>query len=157
MSTTWYRFRTRWWLRADAPTVFAVLADLADYPRWWRDVRSVRQCDADTAELRARAVLPFTLALVLRRTEQDSRTGRLAVAIDGDLSGSLRAEVGPDGLGTRVEIVQEVEVRRRLLRVLSPWLRPVLRFNHAAMMRRGRQGLVTRLADDRTGHPRDAA
>lgn len=156
MSTTRYRFRTRWWLPADRRTVFAALTDLADYPRWWPDVRSVRHLDEDAADVRVRSTLPFTLALVLRRREQDERTGRLVVRIGGDLCGVLRAEVVPDGLGTRVDFDQEVEVASRLLRVLSPWLRPALRLNHAAMTRRGRRGLARRLAGDRSGHPRDA-
>lgn len=146
MSTTRYRFRTRWWLPADPSAVFAMLADLVDYPRWWPDVRSVRWLDGDTAEVRARSSLPFTLVMLLHRIEEDERRGVLAVGLRGDLRGSLRVEVTRDGLGTGVEVVQEVEARSRLLRVLSPWARPLLRLNHAAMMRRGRVGLTTRLA-----------
>ncbi|EID55801.1 SRPBCC family protein [Saccharomonospora xinjiangensis] len=144
---TCYRFRTVWWLPADHHTVFSVLADVAGYPRWWPDVRSVSHRDRDTAGVVARSSLPFTLVLHVHRVEEDAERGVLRATVGGDLRGFLEAVVSQDGRGTRVDVVQEVEVRRRLLRVLSPWLRPLLRLNHAAMMRRGRWGLGRHLRD----------
>ena len=42
---------------------------------------------------------------------------------------------------SRLLFEQEVEVKKPLVRVLSPVARPLFRFNHALMMRRGDHGL----------------
>ncbi|MBK1788540.1 SRPBCC family protein [Prauserella cavernicola] len=145
MPLTRYRFRSAWLLGAPAPRVFAELVDLANYPVWWPDVRSVSRVDERTAELVCRASLPFALRLRMTRVEQDERAGRLGVALTGDLEGSLTGHVQPCADGTWLEIAQHVVVRKRLLRVLSPVAHPVFRVNHAAMMRRGLHGLRARL------------
>src|SRR5690348_13129867 len=82
-----YRFRDVWSVEVAAARVFGALVDLANYPTWWPDVRSVRQVDADTAELTCRAVLPYALVFRLHRSVQDEGAGRLRVDITGDLEG----------------------------------------------------------------------
>lgn len=141
-----YRFRHTWFLPAPARAVFDAVVDLENYPRWWPDVREVRKVDDDTAELVCRATLPFRLVLRMRRAEQDETTGRLRVWLAGDLDGSLAAKVTGGPVGTRLDITQEVVAAKPLLRKLSPVARPVFRFNHELMMRRGRRGLRARLA-----------
>ncbi|PXY19331.1 SRPBCC family protein [Prauserella muralis] len=141
MSLTRYRFRTTWTIGAPASVVFATVVDLAAYPRWWPDVRSVRRIDDDTAELVCRATLPFALTLRVRRMEQDAAAGRLGVTLSGDLEGSLTGRVLPNGHGTHLHIVQHVVAAKPLLRVFSPVAHPLFRANHAAMMRRGLRGL----------------
>ncbi|MEU6646971.1 SRPBCC family protein [Saccharomonospora sp. NPDC046836] len=146
MPLTRYRFRTDWTLSAPAHRVFAAVVDLGRYPVWWPDVRSVRQVDDDTAELVCRAMLPYALRLRMTRVEEEPHEGRLAVALTGDLEGSLRGRVLECGGGTRLEIAQDVVVRTPLLRTLSAVAHPVFRLNHAAMMRRGLRGLRAVLA-----------
>lgn len=141
MPLTRYRFRTDWTIRAPAPAVFAALVDLGSYPAWWPDVRSVTRVDDSTAEVVCRATLPFALRLRLTRVEEDERAGRLGVALSGDLEGSLTGLVREQTEGTRLEIAQQVVVRKALLRALSPVAHPVFRVNHAVMMRRGLYGL----------------
>ncbi|MEU3274588.1 SRPBCC family protein [Saccharomonospora sp. NPDC006951] len=142
MRSDFYRFRAAWSIDAPAPAVFAAVVDVARYPQWWPDVRTVSKVNEDTAELVCRATLPFALTLRMTRLEQDEHTGRLGVALSGDLEGSLTARVweGP-GSATRLEILQQVVATKTLLRALSPLARPVFRANHAVMMRRGQRGL----------------
>lgn len=141
-----YRFHSVWSVDAPLETVFGVLVDIGGYPVWWPDVRTVRQVDEDTAELTCRATLPFTLVLRMTRVEQEPDAGRLRVLLSGDLEGELRCVLTRRPGGTRLDIGQEVGVRKPLLRVLSPLVRPVLRANHALMMRRGQGGLRTHLS-----------
>lgn len=136
-----YRFRDTWFVAAPARSVFAVVADLAGYPRWWPDVRSVSMVDEDTAEVVCRATLPYRLVLWMRRAEQDEPAGLLRVHIAGDLEGSLAALVIGHPAGTRLDITQHVVARKPLLRALAPVARPLFRVNHALMMRRGHHGL----------------
>ena len=119
-----YRFRSVWSIEAPLPTVFGVLVDLGAYPDWWADVRDVHEIDEDTAELTCRATLPYTIVLRMVRIEENADAGRLRV---------------------RLDIGQVVCVRKPLLRALSPLARPVLRANHALMMRHGQRGLRAHL------------
>lgn len=151
MPTPAYRFRNTWWLAAPPARVFDAIVDLAEYPRWWPDVRAVRRLGDDTAEVVCRSNLPYRLTLLMHRTEQDERAGRMAVRLDGDLVGWLTGRVSAVGGGTTLEIAQEVDARKSLLRALSPIARPIFRGNHALMMRRGRRGLAEHL--DHGGHP----
>ena len=141
-----YRFRSTWLLPAPSDAVFAALVDLADYPAWWPDVRSVSRVDDDTAELVCRASLPFALRLRMRRVEENRPAGRLEVLLSGDLEGTLSGRLTREGRGTVLDIRQQVVAHKPLLRTFSPVAHPVFRLNHAAMMRRGRRGLRRRLA-----------
>lgn len=136
-----YRFRNVWSVQAPADEVFKALADLHEYPSWWRDVRAVRQLDENSGQVNCRSLLPFALDLGLRRAEEEPDIGRLRVDITGDLVGFCGARVEDHGLWAIVQIVQEVELRKEPLRRYEPVLRPVLRANHAVMMWRGQRGL----------------
>lgn len=69
----------------------------------------------------------------------------IEATLSGDLDGWIRWTVGPHDGGSRAVYEQEVEVRRRLMRLLAVPGRPVFRANHALMMRAGRRGLAARL------------
>lgn len=146
MPLSHYRFRSVWSVAEPASRVFGALSDLRTYPAWWPHVRTVHEVDADTAVVTCRAVLPYSLDLRLRRAEEDAGTGRLRVDLDGDLRGYCRAEVLAAGSGAVVVISQEVELTKPVLRAAQPLLRPLLRANHSAMMRRGERGLRAHLA-----------
>jgi uncharacterized protein YndB with AHSA1/START domain len=136
-----YRFRDSWFIAAPVASVFDAVVDVARYPQWWPDVRSVSRIDDDTAELVCRATLPYRLVLRMSRAEEDAPSGRLRVHLGGDLEGSLAALVVRQPTGTRLEITQQVVATKPLLRRLSPMARPLFLVNHALMMRRGQHGL----------------
>jgi hypothetical protein len=141
-----YRFRDTWFIAAPTHAVFDTVTDVAGYPQWWPDVRSVSRIDDNTAELICRATLPYHLVLRMRRAEQDERAGRLAVHLAGDLEGLLAARVIRGPAGTTLDIHQDVVVTKPLLRGLAPVARPLFLLNHTMMMRRGQSGLRARLA-----------
>lgn len=142
-----YRFRDVWAIEVAAARLFDVVVDLASYPRWWPDIRSVRRVDDDTAEFTCRALLPYALVFRLHRAEQDERAGRLRVDMTGDLEGYVQGIVAAhEPAVARLEISQEVTVNKKLLRGLAPIARPLFRANHAAMMWRGHRGLRSYLA-----------
>ena len=142
-----YRFSSTWLLPGTAPErVFGAVTDLAGYPRWWSDVRTVRRVDDDTAELVCRSRLPFRLVVRMHRDHQDERAGLMRVRLSGDLDGVLAGAVRAAGAGTLLEITQDVQARKELLRRLDTVARPLFRANHALMMRRGHRGLSAYLA-----------
>jgi hypothetical protein len=136
-----YRFRNVWSIEAAAARLFGALVDLANYPAWWPDIRSVHRVDDDTAEFTCRSTMPYALVFRLHRAVQDERAGRLRVDLTGDLEGYCEGVVAAEVDRARLVISQRVVVRKQLLRRLAPIARPLFRANHAAMMRRGHRGL----------------
>ena len=136
-----YLFRDRWAVRATTARVFGALVDLASYPAWWPDIRSVRQIDDDTAEVICRSTLPYSLTFYLHRAAENPATGVMRVDMTGDLEGYVQGVVAPHRtVGALLDISQRVVVTKPLLRALSPVARPLFRANHALMMRRGQRG-----------------
>ncbi|MFJ8230983.1 SRPBCC family protein [Streptomyces sp. NPDC094448] len=144
-----YRFRSVWQLDAPPGAVLAVLSRPGDYPRWWPQVRAVTLLGADRGTVRVRSLLPYELNLTAHAVRRDPAAGILEIAMRGDLDGWARWTVTARCRGSRVVYEQEVEVRRPLLRRLAGPGRPLLRANHALMMRAGRRGLTAYL---RAGH-----
>jgi len=137
-----YRFACRWELPAAPERVYEALADPLRYPAWWPQVREARQTGDREGELRFRSLLPFDLRVHVRGRREDPVARVLEAELAGDLEGRVRWTVTPRGDRSAVAVFeQEVEVRHRLVRALSPLCRPAFRLNHALMMRQGRAGL----------------
>ncbi|MGW2560688.1 SRPBCC family protein [Streptomyces sp. NPDC001514] len=143
-----YRFRSVWELPTEPRLVYTVLAQAENYPRWWPQVREVTPVDDRSGTARFRSVLPYDLVVTARERLRDPDSRILEVELAGDLVGWARWTLVPRiGGGTRARYDQEVEVRRRLMRLLAVPGRPVFRANHALMMRGGRRGLITYLRE----------
>jgi len=130
--------------------VYAALADIEGYQRWWPQVRGIQRLDADTGRVRIRSFLPYTLDLVLHRAVQDEAQGILRVEIAGDLRGWCAWQVAADGAGARAQFSQEVDVEATMLQRAPLAVRPLLRYNHAYLMRSGERGLEAHLAGQRS-------
>ncbi|WP_030221720.1 SRPBCC family protein [Streptomyces sp. NRRL WC-3626] len=141
-----YRFRSLWTLSAPAPVVFHVLGRIEDYPLWWPQVRDVTRLDDTSGILTIRSLLPYDLTSTVREGRRDPETGILEVGLSGDIDGWARwtvTRLGADRALAHYE--QEVDVRKRLLRLLAVPARPILRANHTLMMRAGERGLAAHL------------
>jgi uncharacterized protein YndB with AHSA1/START domain len=140
VSTT-YRFDNLWHLQASRERVYAALVDVEGYPRWWPQIREIHRIDDHSGRVRIQSLLPYTLDLVLLRAVQDEAHGILRVEVDGDLQGWCAWKFSAEGTGTRSEFSQEVQVMAPVLERMPFALRPLLRSNHAYMMRSGERGL----------------
>lgn len=140
-----YRFDSLWHLDVPRERVFATLADVEGYELWWPQVRRMHRLDADTGRVLIRSLLPYTLDLVLTRAVQDEPRGILRVDIDGDLQGWCAWQLTADGPATSARFSQEVEVTVPMLQRAPLAMRPLLRGNHAHMMRSGERGLRSHL------------
>ncbi|MCT9081860.1 SRPBCC family protein [Streptomyces fulvoviolaceus] len=145
MDWTRYRFRSSWALHASPATVYDVLEQAEDYPRWWPAVREVNRLDDTTGVIRIRAVLPYDLTFTAREVRRDPAAGVLEIAMTGDLEGWARWTVTGDGAGSLARYDQVVVVNKPLLRRFAVPGRPVFRANHWLMMRAGRRGLAAYL------------
>ena len=136
-----YRFRSVWHVDACPSDVYEVLADIANYPSWWPEVRKATKIDEETGELRCRSFLPFDLVVRLKHSIRNQQAGLLRATLSGDIEGYASWEIiGRDG-GTDLVFDQEVVVNKALLRRLVLIARPFFRGNHDVMMRGGFKGL----------------
>ncbi|MER6345483.1 SRPBCC family protein [Streptomyces sp. NPDC001595] len=146
MDWTHHRFLSLWELPAPPTAVYAALERVEDYPRWWPQVREVRQLDGTTGVIRIRSLLPYDMTFTAREVRRDPADGVLEAALSGDVDGWSRWTVTARGPGSLVRYEQEVRVRKALLRRLAVPGRPFFRANHRLMMRAGRRGLTAHLA-----------
>lgn len=134
MTAGHYVFRHSAEIAAPVDEVAATLLDLEHYPDWWPQVRAVARLGPDDALVVCRSRLPYDLELHL--TAVSRLPGRLEVAIDGALRGFARWQLTGTAAGaTSMAFLQEVEVVTTPLRMASRLARPLLVWNHQAMMR----------------------
>lgn len=141
-----YQFHTLWELDASPGDVFTALAQLLDYPAWWRQVRSATRVDHDNCNLTIRSVLPYDLTFVSRRSRSEAANGILEATLTGDLEGMSRWTITEASTGTVAVFDEDVIAHKALIRRLGPIARPAFRANHTVMMNQGKRGLVAYLA-----------
>jgi mannose-6-phosphate isomerase-like protein (cupin superfamily)/uncharacterized protein YndB with AHSA1/START domain len=140
-----YVFVDEWDVAAPPEAVFAAIADARTYPVWWRPVYIDVESDGP-AELgkesrqHFKGRLPYHLHTRSVITALDApRT--ITAEVDGDLRGTGTWTLTPNGAGTHVRFDWQVHADRRLLRVLTPVLRPLFRWNHNWAIARAMEGL----------------
>jgi uncharacterized protein YndB with AHSA1/START domain len=154
-----YSFVTHWRFDAPIERVFAAIRVYQEWPSWWPSIKSARQLragDADgigeTVEFVFRTRLPYTLGFTMTTTSVTPPT-----AIDGRASGELagtgRWRLEPDGAGTRVTYYWDVRTTRPWMNLIAPLARPVFAWNHDQVMKDGRAGLARLLARQAAAAP----
>jgi uncharacterized protein YndB with AHSA1/START domain/quercetin dioxygenase-like cupin family protein len=140
-----YVFVDQWEVAAPPEAVFDAVADARSYPRWWRPVYLDVESDGPP-ELGRQSRQHFK-----GRLPYHLRTNSVIVALDpprtvtADVEGDLRGRgtwtLTPTARGTHVRFDWQVHADRRLLRVLTPVLRPLFRWNHNWAIARAIEGL----------------
>lgn len=150
-----YAFVDEWDVVAPTAAVYEALADTRTYPRWWRPVYLEVEADGPPAvgavsHQHFKGRLPYHLRTRSRITRLEP--DRLIEAeVDGDLRGRGVWTVTPTDTGSHVRFEWTVHADRRLLRALSPLMRPALRANHAWAIARAIDGLEPYLVHRQTG------
>lgn len=142
---------SHWRFAAPRERVWQALTHPEDWPRWWSFVRSVqtlRPGDADglgsVRRIEWATRLPYDLVIEIESVEVLNQE-RLRARSRGQLRGEgLWLLHDEDGV-TAVTYVWRVSLERRWMRVLAPLLAPLFRWNHAAVMRAGQEGLARHL------------
>jgi mannose-6-phosphate isomerase-like protein (cupin superfamily)/uncharacterized protein YndB with AHSA1/START domain len=140
-----YVFVDEWDVAAPREAVFDALADARTYPRWWRPVYIDVEADGEPALGKvSRQHFKGRLPYHLRTRSTIVRLERphvVAGDVDGDLRGRGTWTLTETERGTHVRFDWRVHADRRLLRVLSPLLRPAFRWNHDGAIARAIEGL----------------
>jgi mannose-6-phosphate isomerase-like protein (cupin superfamily) len=140
-----YAFMDEWDVAAPAGPVYEALADGRTYPQWWRPVYIAVDSDGPPvigriSDQHFKGRLPYHLRTrsKLVRLEPGAL---IEVEVDGDLRGHGVWRLTPTPTGTHIRFDWTVHADRRLLRVLTPLLRPALRSNHNWAIARAIEGL----------------
>ncbi|MGZ4186293.1 MAG: SRPBCC family protein [Solirubrobacteraceae bacterium] len=160
-----YQFVDEWDVAAPPEAVFAAIADARTYPQWWRPVYIDVEADGEprvgavsTQHFKGR--LPYHLRTRSVIAAIDApRT--ITAEVDGDLRGRGTWTLTQNDAGTQVRFDWRVYADRKLLRALTPILRPALAANHNWAIARAIDGLgpYARLwatHDQNYDHPRAA-
>lgn len=142
---------SRWRLDSAPEAIWLLLTDLERWPRWWRHVQRARivvrgaasPC-GDVAEITWTSVLLYRIRLRVT-TVLAERPHLLEGQAEGDLRGVGTWLIEPVGAGADVTYRWSVGLDRRWMRALSALLRPLLEWNHFAVMRAGARGMAAAL------------
>ena len=157
-----YVFVDEWDVAAPREAVFDALADARTYPQWWRPVYIDVEADGGpelgkVSRQHFKGRLPYHLRTrsTIVRLEPP---GLVEGDVDGDLRGRGTWTLSETPHGTHVRFDWRVNADRRLLRILTPVLRPLFRWNHDWAIARAIEGLepyARRQAADRaaSAHP----
>jgi uncharacterized protein YndB with AHSA1/START domain/quercetin dioxygenase-like cupin family protein len=140
-----YLFVDEWDVAAPPEAVFDALADTRTYPQWWRpvylDVESAGPAEIGAeSQQHFKGRLPYHLHTRSVIAELDPPR-RVTADVDGDLRGRGTWTLTPTADGTHVRFDWQVHADRKLLRMLTPVLRPIFRWNHNWAIARAIEGL----------------
>lgn len=150
---TEYHFSEQWFVDAPIGDVWPIIRKVAEYPRWWSEfLEATKRNDIDgpggIVAVRVKAALPYHMHFEIEAVREESP--RIAeVRVRGDLNGSMKWTLTPEGGGTRLFFEETVITGKKLLNVLAPLFKPLFAWNHEIMMRHGEQGLRRLLAERR--------
>jgi uncharacterized protein YndB with AHSA1/START domain len=141
-----YVFIDEWDVEAPIEALFEALADARTYPQWWKPVYI--EVDADgppsvgrVSRQRFKGRLPYTLRTNSKIVRLDPPR-MFEVEVAGDLSGRGVWTLTPSDGSVHVHFDWRVNADRPLLRILTPVLRPLFRWNHNWSIARAKEGLA---------------
>lgn len=150
-----YSFVTIWRIEAPRDVVWQKISDSERWSEWWPGVLRVEMLKAgDERGIGAvhrstwRSALPYSLSFDSETIRIDE--GRIIeIRAIGELDGSglWTLEDEPRGI-TRVRYDWNVNSTKRWMNLLAPLAKPLFRWNHDVIMRRGGDGLASSLGVD---------
>ncbi len=149
---TEYNFTTHWHVDAPLQEVWELIYHSEEWPQWWADVISVVESshgdDRGIGSIRHYILrsptgykLSFNL-LLTGRLEYQLLEGNASGELEG--KGSWHFKTATNG-GTHVECLWNVNTKIDWMNKLSFLLRPVFKYNHKIVMRRGAKGMARKL------------
>lgn len=145
-----YSFRDEWQVDAAPERVWSLISNPTTYPEWWpiylkakvlKDTGGV----GSEAVLKFRVLLPYTLTITTRMTRSDPP--RVAEGtVTGELDGTWRWTLQPQGGATRVIFEETVTTHKWFLNLIAPLAHRLFAMNHRLAAERGAAGMKAYLA-----------
>ena len=161
MAANVYQFEDRWYVPFPIEKVWEVLSRPEEYPNWWRGVYlsaepldggKIRDAGARTAVI-AKGWLPYKLRFTLETLRLKKPT-LIEFRATGDfVTDASRWILEPAGSGTTVTLEWNPRVEKRAIKLLSPLLKPLFRWNHNWTMKTGQRRIAQYLSTSTAGAP----
>ncbi|MCM1983704.1 SRPBCC family protein [Lyngbya confervoides] len=146
-----YQFVTQWHLAAPIDTVWAAIQHTEDWPQWWPAVVLVEELNPGAADglgnVRRfvwKMPLFYTLTFETEVVRIQAPVLMEAIAV-GEVVGNGVWQLTSTDQGTSVTYTWTVRTTKAWMNVLAAIARPILEWNHNAVMYQGGQGLAKRL------------
>jgi hypothetical protein len=145
-----YHFEDHWDVPFPIDDVWTVLSRARDFPLWWQgvylSVRSLDESDEPRVGSRVAAIargwLPYKLRFTIETTKQD-KPNLIAFKASGDFeTAESRWLLTRTANGTHVVLDWNPIVEKPIVKLLSPVLKPVFRWNHNWTMVRGQRQII---------------
>ncbi len=140
-----YVFVDEWDVGAPIYAVFRALSDARTYPAWWTPVYIAVKADGPPAKgTVSRQHFKGRLPYHLRTTSTLVRfepPREFEVEVDGDLRGRGVWTFMPTAQGVHIRFDWRVSAEQPPLRLFTPLLNPLFRWNHHWSIERAREGL----------------
>jgi len=149
---TEYSFLTAWLIPgAPIERVWDELFDVASGPQWWKGVTDARELERGGADglgkiftISWRSFLPYDLSFTTTVTRVEEPHVMEGHAV-GELTGTGRWRLfSHDGV-TAVTYEWDVHTTKAWMNAIAPIARPIFKWNHDYVMRRGAAGLRERV------------
>jgi uncharacterized protein YndB with AHSA1/START domain len=142
-----FRFLTIWLLEAPIEKVWEAIADNQQTPTWWKAVSQIEQIQPGD-ELGVGSVwrmvwktpLSYTIAFRSEMTRVEP-PHRLELNATGEVEGTGKWELSTVEAGTLVHYYWIVRTTKPWMNFLALLIRPLLEWNHNAVMQQGAEGL----------------
>ncbi|MFQ3616594.1 MAG: SRPBCC family protein [Cyanobacteriota bacterium] len=146
-----YNFVTLWQFAAPIERVWNALIQTKDWPTWWQAVQSVEDLELDdlggigqVSRFVWKMPLGYTLAFDTQVVQLQPPTLMEAIA-KGDVEGRGLWELSPMPEGCQVRYTWTVRTSGRWMNWAARLARPLLEWNHNAVMNQGGRGLANHL------------
>ena len=146
-----YCFVTVWYIEAPLEAVCDAIYHSLNWPQWWRNVESVEELAAGDARgigsvrrYTWRGRLPYRLTFDICVVHIEPLAAIEGIA-SGDVEGRGRWSFSVDGAVTIVRYDWQVRTTLAWLNMLALFARPVIKWNHNAIMRQGGEALAQML------------
>lgn len=143
-----YSFVTTWQIEAPLPAVCDAICNPQGWPLWWHNVESVEEVAPGDARgigsvrrYTWRGTLPYRLTFDIRVVRYEPLKLIEGIA-SGDVEGKGLWSFAADGSVTIVRYEWRVRTTRPWMNVLALFARPVIEWNHNAVMQQGAVSLA---------------
>jgi uncharacterized protein YndB with AHSA1/START domain len=112
--------------------LWSAIAETADYRRWWPWLTAFDAnglVAGDVWRCAVRPPLPYTLRFAIHLDEVVPET-LVAARLSGDIAGTARLDVTPDGDGCDVRLTSRLAPSSRAFGLLANLARPIVRRGH---------------------------
>ena len=168
MAARLYDLASSWTFPNSRQEVWDVIADPnMAWPNWWPGCTLAKPLDratrtgatneelllATTATLKFKASLGYTLSVSYHPTHVNA-PNEITFDASGDLKGEGHVVLSTlDNSNTQMDVEWRVRPTSRWMTFLSPMAAPAITYAHAALMRRGEEGLRRYLAPNDANKP----